>query len=67
MATLGISIDCSRPGGHSGCPASKACCAARGSSLPPLATTIGYTARIRTEAILRRGLLPGGDAASRRS
>jgi hypothetical protein len=55
MKTLGIPIDCIRPEAL-GLPSVESLMRTSGLSLPPLATTIGYTARIRTEAILRRGL-----------
>jgi GTPase SAR1 family protein len=55
MKTLGIPIDCIRPEAM-GLPSIESLMRTSGLRLPPLATTIGYTARIRTEAILRRGL-----------
>jgi GTPase SAR1 family protein len=55
MKTLSIPIDCIRPEAL-GLPSVESLMRTSGLSLPPLATTIGYTARIRTEAILRRGL-----------
>jgi hypothetical protein len=55
MKTLGIPIDCIRPEAM-GLPSVESLMRTSGLRLPPLATTIGYTARIRTEAILRRGL-----------
>jgi GTPase SAR1 family protein len=54
MGRLGISIDCGRPRAV-GVPSVESLLRSSGLSLPPLSTTIGYTARIRTEAILRRG------------
>jgi GTPase SAR1 family protein len=55
MKTLNISVDCTRPDALE-LPSVESLMRTSGLSLPPLATTIGYTARIRTEAILRRGL-----------
>jgi GTPase SAR1 family protein len=55
MARLGIAIDCTGPQG-SGVPSVERLLRDTGLHVPPLATTIGYTARIRTEAVLRRGL-----------
>jgi GTPase SAR1 family protein len=54
MGHLGISIAGSRPEGI-GVPSVETLLRSSGLSLPPLSATIGYTARIRTEAILRRG------------
>jgi hypothetical protein len=53
MNQLGISIDCRGPE-RTGVPSVETLLRSSGLSLPSLATTIGYTARIRTEAILRR-------------
>lgn len=55
MQSLGIPIECIRPEAL-GLPTVESLLRSSGLSLPPLVTTIGYTARIRTEAILRRGL-----------
>jgi hypothetical protein len=55
MRSLNIPIGCMRPEAL-GLPSAESLMRTSGLSLPPLATTIGYTARIRTEAILRRGL-----------
>ncbi len=54
MANLGISIECTGPE-IIGMPSVEALLRHTGLSIPPLATAIGYTARIRTEAVLRRG------------
>jgi GTPase SAR1 family protein len=55
MSQLGISIDCTGPESI-GIPSVENLLRQAGLNVPPLATTIGYTARIRTEAVLRRGL-----------
>jgi GTPase SAR1 family protein len=55
MSRLGIAIDCTGPEG-TGVPAVEALLRHAGLRVPPLATAIAYTARIRTEAVLRRGL-----------
>ena len=54
MATLRIAIDCTGPEGI-GAPSVEALLRQAGLQVPPLATSIGYTARIRTEAVVRRG------------
>jgi GTPase SAR1 family protein len=54
MGRLGISCDRSRPDAI-GVPSVENLIRSSGLSLPPLSATIGYTAKIRTEAILRRG------------
>jgi hypothetical protein len=54
MATLRIAIDCVGPEG-TGVPSVETLLRHTGLQVPPLATAIGYTARIRTEAVLRRG------------
>jgi hypothetical protein len=54
MADLGISIETTGPESI-GMPSVEALLRHTGLSVPPLATAIGYTARIRTEAVLRRG------------
>jgi GTPase SAR1 family protein len=53
MNQLGISIECSGPE-RTGVPSVETLLRSSGLSLPSLTTTIGYTTRIRTEAILRR-------------
>jgi GTPase SAR1 family protein len=55
MQSLSIPVECIRPEAL-GLPTVESLLRTTGLSLPPLVTTIGYTARIRTEAILRRGL-----------
>ena len=52
MASLGISIDCRGPGAL-GVPSVENLLRSSGLSHPPLASAMNYTARIRTEAILR--------------
>jgi GTPase SAR1 family protein len=54
MADLGISIETTGPESI-GMPSVEALLRHPGLNVPPLVTAIGYTARIRTEAILRRG------------
>ena len=54
MASLGISIDCRGPGAL-GIPSVENLLRSSGLSHPPLASAMNYTARIRTEAILRLG------------
>jgi GTPase SAR1 family protein len=54
MKRLGFSMDSSRPEA-SGVPSIATLLRSSGLSQPSLSTTIGYTARIRTEAILKRG------------
>lgn len=54
MSTLGISVECTGPEGN-GLPNIENLLRHAGLNLPPLSTTIGYSARIRTEAVLRRG------------
>jgi len=54
MANLGISIETTSPESI-GMPSVEALLRHTGLSIPPLATAIGYTVRIRTEAVLRRG------------
>lgn len=54
MSTLGISVECTGPEGN-GLPNIENLLRNAGLSLPPLSSTIGYSARIRTEAVLRRG------------
>jgi len=54
MASLGISIDCRGPG-VLGVPSVESLLRSSGLSHPPLASAMNYTARIRTEAILRLG------------
>jgi GTPase SAR1 family protein len=54
MSTLGISVECGGPEGN-GLPNIENLLRHAGLNLPPLSTTIGYSARIRTEAVLRRG------------
>jgi hypothetical protein len=54
MANLGISIECTDPE-QIGMPSVESLLRHTGLNVPPLATAIGYSARIRTEAILRRG------------
>ncbi len=54
MASLGISIDCRGPGAL-GVPSVESLLRSSGLSHPPLASAMNYTARIRTEAILRLG------------
>jgi len=54
MATLRIAIDCTGPE-VIGAPSVEALLRQTGLQVPPLATAIGYTARIRTEAVVRRG------------
>lgn len=55
MANLGIAIETTGPE-NTGMPSVEALLRHTGLSIPPLVTAIGYTARIRTEAVLRRGL-----------
>jgi hypothetical protein len=55
MANLDISID-SRDPEAIGFPSVDGLLRSSGLNLPPLVTTIGYTARIRADAVLRRGL-----------
>jgi hypothetical protein len=55
MAKLRISINCTGPEGI-GLPSIETLLQHAGLSVPPLATTIAYTARIRTHAVLRRGV-----------
>lgn len=54
MGALGISIDGGRPGA-TGVPSVESLLRSSGIRLPSLSATIGYTGRIRTEAILRHG------------
>ncbi len=54
MSQLGITIDCTGPEG-TGVPSVESLLRQTGLSVPPLATAIAYTARIRSEAVLRRG------------
>jgi GTPase SAR1 family protein len=54
MASLGISIDCRGPGAL-GVPSVESLLRSSGLNHPPLASAMNYTARIRTEAILRLG------------
>ncbi len=54
MDNLGISIETTGPE-TIGMPSVEALLRHTGLSIPPLVTAIGYTARIRTEAVLRRG------------
>ncbi|MBI5578659.1 MAG: dynamin family protein [Deltaproteobacteria bacterium] len=54
MAGLGISIDCRGPGAL-GVPSVESLLRSSGLRHPPLASAMNYTARIRTEAILRLG------------
>jgi len=54
MDTLRIAIDCAGPEGM-GVPSVEALLRQTGLQVPPLAASIGYTARIRTEAVVRRG------------
>lgn len=54
MANLGISIETTGPESI-GLPSVEGLSRHTGLSIPPLVTSIGYTARIRTEAVLRRG------------
>jgi hypothetical protein len=54
MGNLGISIDCSRPS-TAGVPSVESLLRNSGIRPPSLSATIGYTAKIRTEAILKRG------------
>jgi len=53
LASLGISIETTGPE-NIGMPSVEALLRHTGLSIPPLVTAIGYTARIRTEAVLRR-------------
>jgi GTPase SAR1 family protein len=55
MSKLGISIDCAEPESIA-MPNIDSLLRQAGLSIPPLVTTIGYTARIRTQAVLRRGV-----------
>lgn len=55
MNHLGISIDCKSPD-VIGVPSVETFLRNSGLSLPPLVTTIRYTTKIRTDAVLRRGL-----------
>jgi GTPase SAR1 family protein len=55
MAKLRISITCTGPE-STGLPSIETLLQHAGLSVPPLATTIAYTARIRTHAVLRRGV-----------
>ncbi len=54
MAQLGIAVDGTGPESI-GLPNIENLLRHAGLSIPPLSTTIGYSARIRTEAVLRRG------------
>jgi GTPase SAR1 family protein len=54
MADVGISIDCSSREAI-GVPSVETLLRSSGIRLPSLSATIGYTAKIRTEAILKRG------------
>ena len=54
LASLGIAIETTGPE-NIGMPSVEALLRHTGLSIPPLVTAIGYTARIRTEAVLRRG------------
>jgi len=54
MGTLGISVDGSRPE-TTGVPSIESLLSSSGIRMTSLSATIGYTARIRTEAILRHG------------
>jgi GTPase SAR1 family protein len=55
MATLRIAVDCAGPE-RIGAPSVETLLRQTGLQVPPLATAIGYTARIRTEAVVRRGV-----------
>jgi GTPase SAR1 family protein len=55
MAKLRISINCTSPESI-GLPSIETLLQHAGLSVPPLATAIAYTARIRTHAVLRRGV-----------
>ncbi|MFO7708920.1 MAG: dynamin family protein [Desulfobacterales bacterium] len=54
MDSLGIRIECRGPDAAS-LPSVASLLRSSGRSHPPLASTINYTARLRTEAVLRRG------------
>jgi hypothetical protein len=54
MDSLGIRIECRGPDAAS-LPGVASLLRSSGRSHPPLASTINYTARLRTEAVLRRG------------